>query len=316
MPRAAASTTPRRHDEGDSLSASASLLVLAASACKQELVVENLSDPDIARVFATGRRSKRRSAPAIRPCTTRCRIRNDEPGVEVFGLESFSSLNNFNMGTRVGDSAFADQQRHRRAVDFQRVLLPLEGVAAHRQRDGRARGAREGRQDDRHAGAATSARARSGSSSPAPSLGWLAMIYDSAGDRRHGNADRDSIPPLSGAQDVTKAALVMLDSALAIANDPACGERISARGHVAEQRPGLGTLDQFKRLIRSYRARFRAGVARTPAQRAAVDWAKVIDDTENGITRGPHGERRRLDRLEPRHANPALPGSDVESDVA
>jgi hypothetical protein len=39
----------------------------------------------------------------------------------------------------------------------------------------------------------------------------------------------------------------------------------------------------FARLIRSYRARFRAGVARTPAQRAAVDWAKIIDDTENGI---------------------------------
>ena len=31
-------------------------------------------------------------------------------------------------------------------------------------------------------------------------------------------------------------------------------------------------------------ARFRAGVARTPAQRAAVDWQKVIDDAEAGIT--------------------------------
>ena len=43
------------------------------------------------------------------------------------------------------------------------------------------------------------------------------------------------------------------------------------------------SLDQYKRLVRSYRARFRAGVARTPAQAAAVDWAKVIDDAENGI---------------------------------
>ena len=43
------------------------------------------------------------------------------------------------------------------------------------------------------------------------------------------------------------------------------------------------SLDQYKRLIRSYRARFRAGLTRTPAQAAAVDWAKVIDDAENGI---------------------------------
>jgi hypothetical protein len=43
------------------------------------------------------------------------------------------------------------------------------------------------------------------------------------------------------------------------------------------------TADQFARLVRSYRARFRAGVARTPTQRAAADWQKIIDDTENGI---------------------------------
>ena len=41
--------------------------------------------------------------------------------------------------------------------------------------------------------------------------------------------------------------------------------------------------DQFRRIIRSYRARFRAGFSRTPAQAAAVDWAKVVDDAENGI---------------------------------
>jgi len=40
---------------------------------------------------------------------------------------------------------------------------------------------------------------------------------------------------------------------------------------------------QFARLVRSYRARFRAGVARTAAQRNAVDWQKIIEDTEGGI---------------------------------
>src|SRR5581483_158442 len=39
----------------------------------------------------------------------------------------------------------------------------------------------------------------------------------------------------------------------------------------------------FAKLVRSYRARFRAGVARTPAERAAVDWTRVIDDALNGV---------------------------------
>jgi hypothetical protein len=38
------------------------------------------------------------------------------------------------------------------------------------------------------------------------------------------------------------------------------------------------------KLIRSYRARLRANVARTPAERAAVNWALVIADAQAGIT--------------------------------
>jgi hypothetical protein len=58
------------------------------------------------------------------------------------------------------------------------------------------------------------------------------------------------------------------------------------------------------RLIRTYRARFRANVARTPAERAAVNWQAVIDDAANGITddhlnitsttNGPGGGWRRI----------------------
>jgi hypothetical protein len=42
--------------------------------------------------------------------------------------------------------------------------------------------------------------------------------------------------------------------------------------------------DDLVRLIHSYRARYRAAVARTPEARAAVDWNAVISDIENGIT--------------------------------
>jgi len=113
-------------------------------------------------------------------------------------------------------------------------------------------------------------------------LGWGAMIYDSAAVVNTGMPS-DSIPPLSSAQDVVKAALLMLDSALAYATNPAA----AGTGGFPLPATWLGgnaySATQFARLVRSYRARFRAGVARTPAQRNAVDWQKIIEDTEGGI---------------------------------
>jgi hypothetical protein len=44
------------------------------------------------------------------------------------------------------------------------------------------------------------------------------------------------------------------------------------------------TAPELIRLARSYKARYRAAVARTPAERAAVNWAAVIADVDNGIT--------------------------------
>ena len=146
------------------------------------------------------------------------------------------------------------------------------------------------------------------------SLGWLAMIYDSAGIVAPG-MPHDSIPPLSGAQDVGKAAIVLLDSALAIANNPAAAAGFPLEAAWLGNATGF-TLDQYKRLIRSYRARIRANNTRTPAQATAVDWAKVIDDAENGIQANFMVNSRRLDRLERRLPGHSLPGSDVERDVA
>jgi hypothetical protein len=44
------------------------------------------------------------------------------------------------------------------------------------------------------------------------------------------------------------------------------------------------TSQQLIRLARSYKARYRTAFARTPAQRAAVNWDLVIADVDNGIT--------------------------------
>ncbi|MGQ0639771.1 MAG: hypothetical protein ACT4P6_03225 [Gemmatimonadaceae bacterium] len=111
-------------------------------------------------------------------------------------------------------------------------------------------------------------------------LGWLAAIYDSAGIVRPGMPS-DEIPPLSGYKDVMVAALQMFDSALAYANNPAAATGFPT---LAPWLSGA-TLspENFVRFVRSYKARFRAAVARTPAERAAVDWNAVIADAEAGL---------------------------------
>jgi hypothetical protein len=43
-------------------------------------------------------------------------------------------------------------------------------------------------------------------------------------------------------------------------------------------------VDEFIRLVHSFKARFRASVARTPVERAAVNWDAVIQDAQGGIT--------------------------------
>lgn len=44
------------------------------------------------------------------------------------------------------------------------------------------------------------------------------------------------------------------------------------------------TAAEFVKLLRSYRARLRANMARTPAERAAADWNAIIADVDGGIT--------------------------------
>ncbi len=110
-------------------------------------------------------------------------------------------------------------------------------------------------------------------------LGNLSLAYDSASILTE-NDDPQAIIPLSGYQAVNAAALRDLDSAIAITNSNTAGFPLPAtwiNGNAL-------TAPQFIQFIRSYKARLRASVARSTAERAAVDWAQVIADATNGIT--------------------------------
>lgn len=263
-----------------SILVSASLLVIAA-ACRSDLTVENLSNPDIERVFATPASIEATIAAGYQTVHNSTSNQALWPETQMLGLETYSSLNNFNMGVRVSiprnplsnavgspsfNSEFTNTQKAARlmvnALDAHARLLKAGSTLGTPAQDLRARAF--------------------GWFVAGADLGWGAMIYDSAAVVSTGMPS-DSIPPLSSAQDVVKAALVMFDSALAYASNSAA----NGTGGFPLPATWLGgnayTAVQFQRLIRSYRARFRAGVARTPAQRNAVDWQKIAEDTDNGI---------------------------------
>ncbi len=110
-------------------------------------------------------------------------------------------------------------------------------------------------------------------------MGNMAAIYDSAAILTPARVPEDS---LFAAAQVNVAALAMLDSAIATARGP--GGAAPNFPIPADFMTGTAIdTTQFIRMVRSYKAKFRAGVARTPAERLAVDWEAVRADAAAGI---------------------------------
>ncbi len=116
-------------------------------------------------------------------------------------------------------------------------------------------------------------------------LGNVALMYDSAAiispqdavDPATGNF---AIPLFSPSNLVMDAALKSLDSAIAIAT---AGPASSIPADWLAQTADVTNANYIK-LLRSYKAKFRAGLGRTPTDRAAEDWNAIIADATNGIT--------------------------------
>ena len=111
-------------------------------------------------------------------------------------------------------------------------------------------------------------------------MGHLAAIYDSAAILTPARTPEDSLFHYSV---VNQQALAMLDSALAIVAGPG-GTGTNFPIPSDYMTGSTVDLPQFIRIVRSYKAKFRAAVARTPAERAAVDWEAVRADAAAGIT--------------------------------
>ena len=258
----------------------AGLLLMVALACKDALVVEDQNDPD--RNRALGRPADVESFIGA----TYAQIQNATLGgsnddlqtqLQVMGMENTSALANFAMGPRGAiprtpientRNSTGDAGNYRDFVVLHRAArMATIGIGAMNRLGTLGSPAQDAR-------ARSFARFVQG-----VAYGNLALTYDSASLVSETD-DPQAIQPLSDYQTVMAAAYVMLDSAITIARkNPALFPLpVTWINGLA-----LDTATYFG-LIHSYKARFRAGVARTPADRAAADWNAIIADANAGIT--------------------------------
>jgi hypothetical protein len=115
------------------------------------------------------------------------------------------------------------------------------------------------------------------------SMGYAALMHDSVGIVVTGQDAQDpgSLVSYKVAMD---SALAAMARAVTLTNAAATGSDGFPLPAVWIPSPTSWTKDEFTKLIRSYSARLRANVARTPAERAAVNWQAVIADARAGIT--------------------------------
>jgi len=131
------------------------------------------------------------------------------------------------------------------------------------------------------------------------SLGYIAMFYDSAGVTSPSmdmSAENCVPDPLTGVcvGKLRPYTEVMDSGYAALARSIDYASRTGLTGTDGFPLPGTwipsptsftgGASGEFVKLVRSYRARFRANLARTPAQRAAADWTLIDADAAAGIT--------------------------------
>ena len=273
------------------------LAALSSVACKDTLNAPNNNAPDIARSYST---------PAVLDqliATGYAQIHQGlfnsstalDPQMQVLSFENYATVANFGMNGReamprspidnsrnnfTASENFRDfstmSQQARYSANYVQSLDALTAKGIHL-------GSPTGKSTDATDLPGQDLRARSFAFfENGVALGYLAMSYDSAAIVTPATPT-DAVPDLSAHVDVMKAALASLDTAIAIANDPKTAPGFPLPSNYINLPSGSYSKDDYVRLIRSYKARFRAGVARTPAERAAVDWTQVIADATNGI---------------------------------
>ena len=266
------------------ISAAACAVLLAACTASNVLDVKNLNYPDVARAYSTPAGIEGIIGTLYQQLNNGVNTTNVQAAGHMLALEGYSTVANFGMNTRIAIPRFpiindrgnsidggnlADfSNTQKLARNAANLVLAMDKLHHEGQQTTGSPA-----QDARDRGFAQFVNAAA--------LGYAALVYDSAAIVTNQVAS-DAIPPLSGYAAVNAAALALMDSALATAggSDAAAAFPLPSawvNGNGMSQA-------QFVQFMHSWKARLRAGVARTPAERAAVSWASVIADATAGIT--------------------------------
>ena len=265
------------------ISAAACAVLLAACTASNVLDVKNLNNPDVARAYSTPAGIEGIIGTLYQQLNNGVNTTNVQAAGHMLALEGYSTVANFGMNTRIaiprfpiindrGNSIDANnladfsnnQKLARNAANLVQAMDKLPSV---QQTTGSPA------QDARDRGFAQFVNGAA--------LGYTSLVYDSAAIVNSQVAS-DAIPPLSGYAAVNAAALALMDSALATAGGSAAAAAFPLPSSWIN---GNGMSQAaWVQFVHSWKARLRAGVARSPAERAAVKWASVIADASAGIT--------------------------------
>lgn len=280
------------HNRRATVAVALSLGLFAACKADESLGVTNNDQPDVARALSTPDGIDavlRGSFNSIFDATHGARnvaAGDLTPAAMGIALESVGSVNNYSMNIRATFPRLPiDNSRgNNTAVENFRDYQTLSGRA-------RTTGNAVQALDKLVAGggslgsAALNARGRSfGFFTIGVANAELGLMYDSAAAPLPSLATSD-IPPLQDYNAMVATGLQQLDSAINIATAAkAAGNSFTLTETYLPVTNGM-TLDEYVRLMRSMKARLRAGVARNPTERAAVNWNAVLADAQAGITK-------------------------------
>lgn len=267
-------------------SAAVCAAMLAACTTGNVLNVVDRNNPDVARAYGTPAGVESIIGGLYQQYNNAWNTTNVEPASQMMSFEGFATVANFCMNVRAAvppnailngrgnqcdGQNFTDFSRFQKlARNAANLVLSLDALVKATQTTGTPAS------DARDRGFAQFVNGIA--------LGNVALMYDSAAIVTNA-IPADSIPPLSDYNAVMTAALAEMDSALATAGGATAAPAFPLPPSWINTSNNNGmTQAQWVQFVHSWKARLRAGVARTPTERAAVDWAKVIADATAGIT--------------------------------
>ena len=266
------------------------------TACSDALEVPNVNNPNTQQVLNSAADLESAMGGTYRSVHVANHHSNDniDNQMKALGLESYATNNNYGMNVRaplprtpiLNERGNGVQTGNNR--DYQQLQVNARNIANLIAALDRLEDADPVKPVLISVGRSAAARAF-GFFTLGVSLGSTALVYDSAAVVT--NQTPIIATPLEGYMAVMDTALRMLDSAIAVANraDVVADQANFTIPYTwirANTFPSGASRAQFIQLVRSYKARLRAGVARTPEERAAVDWAQVVADAQNGLTNG------------------------------